>query len=70
MEEDILMNLRGYIEYPCGCKAKVLVYNDAHGTTSVQCPICGKYAMFNYDGMTAVITKAARGAVHKLAARK
>ena len=40
MTDNIFDGLRGYIEYPCGCKAKILVYNDAHGTTSIQCPIC------------------------------
>ena len=59
MTDNIFDGLRGYIEYPCGCKAKILVYNDAHGTTSIQCPICRKYAVFNYDSMTAVLTEAA-----------
>ena len=66
MTDNIFDDLRGYIEYPCGCKAKILVYNDAHGTTSIQCPICRKYAVFNYDSMSAVAAKAARGAVHKI----
>ena len=70
MTDNIFDGLRGYIEYPCGCKAKILVYNDAHGTTSIQCPICRKYAVFNYDSMTAVMTKAARGAVHTISSRE
>lgn len=26
MTDNIFDGLRGYIEYPCGCKAKILVY--------------------------------------------
>lgn len=70
MTDNIYEDLRGYIEYPCGCKAKILVYNDAHGTTSIQCPICRKFAVFNYDSMTGEVSKAARGAVSKIRIRK
>lgn len=27
MTDNIFDGLRGYIEYPCGCKAKILVYS-------------------------------------------
>ncbi len=70
MTDNIFEGLRGYIEYPCGCKAKILVYDDARGSTSIQCPVCKKYAVFNYDSMTAVIAKAAKGAVHTMKLRK
>lgn len=69
MTDDIMEDLRGYIEFPCGCKAKILVYNDAHGTTSIQCPVCGKFAIFNYDSMSAVKSKAARGATLRFSRR-
>lgn len=70
MTDNIFEGLRGYIEYPCGCKAKILVYDDARGSTSIQCPVCKKYAVFNYDRMTAVVAKAAKGAVHTMKLRK
>ena len=66
MTDDIYEDLRGYIEYPCGCKAKELVYNDAHGTTSIKCPVCGRFAVFNYDSMTASVCKVAKGAVSRI----
>lgn len=70
MTDNIFEGLRGYIEYPCGCKAKILVYDDAQGSTSIQCPVCKKYAVFNYNSMTAVVAKAAKGAVHTMKLRK
>ena len=48
METDIYENLRGYIPFPCGCKAKILVYEGTTGKTSTQCPICGKFSVFCY----------------------
>lgn len=66
MTDDIMEDLRGYIDFPCGCKSKILVYNDAHGTTSIQCPVCRKFAKFNYDRMTAVKSNPARGAIMRL----
>lgn len=62
MEDDIFKGLKGMINYPCGCKARVLVYKGTHGKASVQCPTCGKYALFCYDDMTAVPYKSSRGA--------
>ena len=64
MEEvDIYEGLRGYIRYPCGCKAKILVYEGTCGKTSIRCPICGRYAVFYYDSMTAEKAKATCGAI-------
>lgn len=64
MEEvDIYEGLRGYIPYPCGCQAKILVYEGTCGKTSIRCPVCGKYAIFYYDSMTAERVKPAKGAI-------
>ena len=66
METDIYEDLRGYIAFPCGCDAKILVYEGTAGKTSQKCPICGKYSTFYYDTMKAVRTKAKRGAIQYL----
>lgn len=66
MEIDINEGLRGYIQYPCGCKAKILVYEGTVGKTSIQCPVCGKYAVFYYDEMCAERAKPARGAIERM----
>jgi len=70
LETDIYEGLRGYIPFPCGCKSKILVYEGTAGKTSTQCPICGKYAVFFYDTMSAERIKPARGAVQKLNLKK
>lgn len=59
-------SIKGMILYPCGCGRKALVYESARGRVSVPCPRCGKYALFDYDHMTASICGAAKGAIHKL----
>jgi len=70
LEIDINEGLRGYIDYPCGCKAKILVYEGTTGKTSVQCPVCGKYSVFFYETMTAERAKAAKGAVQTIKLRR
>lgn len=59
-EVDIELNLKGAIRYACGCKAQILVYEGARGQTSIQCPVCGKYCLFDYDTMTAKRVKPLR----------
>lgn len=59
-------NLKGMIAFPCGCKAKVLVYEEAKGRISTPCPICGKIALFYQEEMTAEVSGPARGASCKL----
>ena len=57
MENDEeLGELKGAIDYPCGCKARVLIYEESKGRFSVCCPICGKYALFDSGRMTAELT--------------
>ena len=65
-KDDELGDLKGKIDFPCGCKAKALIYEGSKGQFSVPCPICGKFTLFDSDTMSAVTVKAARGAVHKL----
>lgn len=60
MEDDIYKDLKGTIDYPCGCKARVLVYKGTQGKASMKCPGCGKYAIFCYDDMTAIRSNAVK----------
>ena len=69
-EDDELGSLRGMIEFPCGCKARALIYEGSKGQFSVQCPICGKYTRFDSGTMSAVTVRPVRGAVRKLNLRK
>lgn len=48
-EIDIEYNLKGKIQYACGCKAQVLVYHGTHGKSSMKCPVCGKFSLFDFD---------------------
>ena len=50
------------IPYPCCPKEKVVVFPGAHGCSSIKCPNCGKYALFDYDNLTAKPGKVCRGA--------
>lgn len=50
------------IPYPCCPKEKVVMFPGAHGRTSIKCPNCGKYALFDYDNLTAKPGKVCRGA--------
>ena len=61
--------LKGMIDFPCGCKARVLIYEGSKGQFSVQCPICGKFTLFDSGAMSAVTTRPARGAIQKLNTR-
>ena len=65
-KDEELGELKGMIDFPCGCKAKVLIYEVSKGQFSVPCPICGKFTLFDSGTMSAVTVKAARGAVRKL----
>lgn len=58
--------LKGYISYPCCPKEKAMVWSSCHGRASYKCPKCGRFAMFDFDAMTAVQTNAARGVVSKM----
>ncbi|MBO5543602.1 MAG: hypothetical protein J5949_03095 [Oscillospiraceae bacterium] len=61
--------LKGMIDFPCGCKAKALIYKDSKGRFSVRCPVCGKYTRFDSDTMSAETIGAVRGATRKLKIR-
>lgn len=50
------------IPYPCCPKEKVVMFPGAHGCASIKCPNCGKYALFDYDNLTAKPGKVCRGA--------
>lgn len=72
-EEEIFMNsgnlayeLKGMIQFPCCEKEKIMVYEGSSGKCSIKCPKCGRYAIFDYDKMTAVPGEILRGAAHRL----
>lgn len=54
------------IPYPCCPKEKVVAFPGTHGCTSVKCPNCGKYAVFDYDSLTAKPGISCRGASRRL----
>ncbi len=58
------------IPYPCCPKEKVVIFPGAHGCASNKCPNCGKYALFDYDNLTAKPGKACRGASNRSRAVK
>ncbi len=60
----------GYIEYPCGCHTKMLVYEGTVGYISSRCPNCQKFARFNFEQMTSEPCQAAQGVVQKLKLKK
>ena len=53
------------IPYPCCPREKVVVFPGTHGSASVKCPNCGKYALFDYDSLTAQPGKTCRGALKR-----
>jgi len=62
MKEDEVHMTFVKIPYPCCPKEKVVAYPTAHGCSSIKCPNCGKYAVFDYDNLTARPGKVCRGA--------
>ncbi len=60
------LKIKGMIQYPCGCSPKVLVYEGTFGYSAVQCPACKKYAMFDYEHMTAQPMAPIKGLTHTL----
>ncbi len=59
-------NVQGVIPFPCHSKEKVLVYEGTSGRCSIKCPSCDKFALFDFNSMTSMSVKAARGAIHDL----
>lgn len=59
-------NVQGVIHFPCHSKEKVLVYEGTSGYCSIKCPSCDKFALFDFNSMTSMSVKAARGAIHNL----
>lgn len=59
-EIDIEENLKGKIRFACSCKAQVLVYYGTHGKSSMKCPVCGKFSLFDFDAMAATRVKPLR----------
>ena len=58
------------IPFPCCPKEKVVVYPGIKGSASSKCPNCGKYALFNYDNLTATPGEVCRGASKRSRAGK
>ena len=67
---DIYEGLKGMIRFPCHRSAKILVYESAHGRTSVECPICKGVCIFDYDKMTAQRSSKLKDAVKYLLLRE
>ncbi len=57
--------VKGMISFPCCPKESVLVYAETHGRCSQKCPCCGRFAIFDYDGMTAKPCRPRKGAAEK-----
>lgn len=57
--------IKGMIAYPCCRNKKAMVMYGASGKATHPCPRCGKFIEFDYDKMSARITKAERGASQK-----
>lgn len=57
--------LKGMIPFPCCPKEKVMVYEGTSGETSVKCPNCGSYSLFDFKRMTSERGHAIRGASHR-----
>jgi len=60
------LKIKGMIQYLCGCSPKVLVYVGTVGYSVDQCPACKKYAMFDYEHMTARPMEPIKGLTHAL----
>ena len=58
--------LKGMIDYPCGCKARALIYEGSGGKFSVPCPVCGRFACFDSVRMTATVIRPVRGAIRRM----
>ena len=58
--------MKGMVPFPCCRGEKVIAYENSSGCSSIKCPRCGKFALFDFDAMMAVPSSAARGAAHKL----
>jgi len=57
--------IKGQIVFPCCPKEKTMAYESSHGRASCKCPRCGKFALMDFDLMTAVPMSAVRGASHQ-----
>lgn len=62
--------LKGMIPFPCCKTEKVMAFESSSGRTSNKCPRCGKFAVFDFDRMTAYYAPALRGAAHKFIVNK
>ena len=63
---DISEGLKGMIRFPCHRSSKMLVYEGTHGKASMECPICRKICIFDYDKMTSRRGDKIKGAVKEL----
>ena len=58
--------IKGMISYPCCEKEKIVAYKGSSGKCSIKCPQCGRYAIFDFDKMSARPGKTLRGITHYL----
>lgn len=65
MESSCAEALKGMIPFPCCPGEKVMAYQSSRGKSSNKCPRCGKFAIFDFDKMTAYRSSAYQGASHR-----
>ena len=64
-DPDPARQARGMIPFPCCPSGNVMVYADSHGRSSIKCPKCGRFAVFDYDEMSAEPCGPCRGAAEQ-----
>ena len=63
---NVAYKLKGMISFPCCSKEKIMAYEGVSGKSSIKCPKCGRYAIFDFDKMESVPGETLRGAAHRL----
>lgn len=62
---NLAYKIKGTISFPCCSKEKIVVYEGGSGQSSLKCPNCNKYAIFDYDSMESMPSKVLRGVTQK-----
>ena len=58
------------ISFPCCPDKKVVLTRNTRGAVSIECPYCGKYAIFDFDHRTSIRGKTLRGLSREVRHRK
>ena len=70
VKENVIINIKGMIPFPCCEQEKIIVFAGTTGKSSIKCPRCQKYAVFDYDEMESRPGMVLRGMSHKLNNRR